>query len=76
MSFVQRFFTAIFPRAWAEDMQADSLRWMIHCNKCGYERSVWETGGIRWRAYGSPRWLRRCPHCGQISWHKVYKKTS
>jgi hypothetical protein len=73
MTSVQRFFTRIFPRAWAEDMRAESERWMVRCD-CGFERSVWEMGGIRWKASGNPRKSLRCPQCGQVSWHKVYKK--
>jgi len=74
MSFIQQFFTRILPRSWAEDMRAESLNWMIQCT-CGFERSVWETGGIRWKAKGSPRRLMSCPQCGQQTWHKVYRKS-
>jgi phage terminase large subunit GpA-like protein len=74
MSFFQRLFTALLPREWAESMEAHSRSWMVNCPKCGYERSVWEIGGIRWKAVGNPRWFMRCPHCGNRSWHKVYRK--
>ena len=73
MSFFQKLFTALLPRKAAQDMEADSRSWMVRC-KCGYERSVWDMGGIRWRAAGNPRWFMRCPHCGQRSWHTVYRK--
>jgi len=73
MNAIQKFFTAIFPGSWAEDMQAESRSWMIRCT-CGYEKSVWDAGGIRWKARGTPRRFRRCPNCGQTTWHMVYRK--
>lgn len=74
MSFIQRFLTAVLPKAWAEDMRAESLSWMMRCT-CGFERSIWESGGIRWKAKGSPRRLWRCPQCEQRTWHTVYQKS-
>lgn len=72
MSWIQRFFKAIFPRSWGESMEADSRAWKIRC-RCGHERSVWDIGGIRWKAVGNPWWLMRCPQCGKRSWHQVCK---
>ncbi len=71
MSSIQRFFTALLPASWARSMEADSHRWMIRC-RCGFERSVWDAGGIRWKAAGRPRRLMLCPQCGEVSWHTVY----
>jgi hypothetical protein len=73
MNFVQKLFTAILPRTWAESMEAESRTWMIQC-PCGHEVSVWEAGGIRYKAAGNPRQLRRCPECGQRTRHRIYKK--
>lgn len=74
LSFFQRLFTAIFPRSWAESMEADSRRWFMKCLKCGFEETYWELGGIRWKAKGNSRNYRRCPSCGERSWHQTYKK--
>jgi hypothetical protein len=71
MTFIQQLFTAVFPRSWAEAMRAESLRWMIRY-PCGFERSVWECGGIRWKAKGSPRRRMVCPQCKQRTWHVIY----
>ena len=72
MTFLQRFLISIFPKSWADDMEAESRHWMVRCS-CGFERSLWDLGGIRWKAKGSPpRWYMRCSHCGQRSWHTVY----
>ena len=75
MTGLQKFFTKILPAAWAKDMQAESRQWMVRCT-CGYEQSVWELGGIRWKAKGNPKQLRRCPQCGQQTWHTITRKTN
>lgn len=66
----QRFFLAIFPKSWGESMEADSRKWKSHC-KCGAFISIWDLGGIRWKAYGEPRQLRKCKGCGKITWQVV-----
>lgn len=73
MSFSQRFFKALLPSHWAEDMEAESRTWMVRCT-CGFEMSVWDSGGIRWKAAGNPRRLVRCSQCGQVTKHTVYRK--
>ncbi len=55
MTFVQRLFTSIVPKSWATDMEAESRSWMVRCSNCNYERSVWDMGGVRWKAAGNPR---------------------
>lgn len=51
-------------------MEAESRSWMARC-ACGFARSIWELGGIRWKATGQPRQYLSCPQCGQRSWHTV-----
>jgi hypothetical protein len=60
--------------ATAARMEAESRNWMIRCPACGYERSVWETGGIRYKASGTTRQLRQCPQCGERTWHTIYRR--
>jgi hypothetical protein len=74
MAFVQKFWTAILPQAWAEAMRAESQSWMMRC-PCGFERSIWDSGGVRWKARGSPRRLQRCPQCRKWTWHTVYRRS-
>jgi hypothetical protein len=74
MTTIQRFLTKILPRSKAEAMKAESLSWMVKCT-CGYEQSVWELGGIRWKAKGNPKQLRLCSKCGQRTWHTFFRKT-
>ena len=73
MTLIQRFFMAVLPRSWAESMRADSLRWMMRC-PCGYEQSIWEMGGIRWKAKGNSRNLLRCWQCGRRTWYTLYRR--
>jgi hypothetical protein len=63
MSWIQRIFAAVLPRRLAESMEADSRSWMVRCS-CGFARSIWELGGIRWKAAGQPRQYLSCPQCG------------
>ena len=74
LSGIQKFFIRIFPKRWAESMESDSRRWMMQCPNCGFERSIWDMGGIRWKASGNPRSYLKCPNCGQAAWHAVYWK--
>jgi len=64
MSLIQRFFMAILPKSWADDMRKESQEWRIRCCSCGASKSVWDVGGIRWKAYGVKRTLVHCSHCG------------
>jgi hypothetical protein len=74
MSSLQKFFVRIFPRKWAESMEAESRTWMMGCS-CGFARSIWELGGIRWKASQSRTYsYLKCPQCGQHSWHKLFRK--
>jgi hypothetical protein len=72
MSLIQKLFLAVLPEKWAENMEAESRRWMMRC-PCGFEFSIWDTGGIRWKAAGNERLYLACPKCRRSHWHKVYK---
>jgi hypothetical protein len=64
----------LVPRSWAAAMEAESREWMVHCRTCGAEQSVWDLGGVRWKAKGTKWTFRRCPECGKRGWHKVYRR--
>jgi len=75
MNIVQKFLFAVLPAQWAQSMEAESRAWITLCPSCGHERSIWELGGIRWKAAGTPKRYMNCPHCGQMGWHTVsYRK--
>jgi hypothetical protein len=73
MSRTQRFFTRLAGAETAAAMEAHSRAWLVRCPHCGHERSIWEIGGIRYKAAGNPRTRMRCPQCGKAGWHKVAK---
>lgn len=54
-------------------MEAESREWLVRCPACGAEPSVWELGGIRYKARGTKKQFRRCPACRQFGWHTVYR---
>jgi DNA-directed RNA polymerase subunit RPC12/RpoP len=70
----QRLITKLVPRSWAASMETESRAWMVRCRSCGFERSIWELGGIRWKATGSKLTWGRCPHCGKRGWHTIYRR--
>ncbi len=74
-SFIQKLFKALLPQTTFADMEKESRVWMIQCEKCKYEKSIWEMGGVRWKAAGNPKKYRMCAICGERNWHTVYKKT-
>ena len=67
MTFIQKFFLAILPQKWGESMRSESEQWQIRCCTCGASRSVWDAGGIRWKAASSgKRIMIRCEQCGAL----------
>ena len=60
MSFIQKLLKAVLPDAWAKSMEAESREWR-RTYPCGHARSVWDLGGIRWKAAGNPRQRVKCP---------------
>jgi hypothetical protein len=73
VSGLRRFVAAVLPTTWTAAMEAESRAWQMRC-PCGHETSVWDAGGIRYKAVGNPKRLYRCPRCG-LTWHTLYKRT-
>ncbi len=74
MSALRKLLITVLPRRWAEDMEVESRAWLVRCPSCEFERSVWDLGGVRWKARGNPRRYLTCPQCGRSGWHTVYRK--
>ena len=55
-----------------EKMMEDSKRYRFTCS-CGKETSIWDIGGIRYKAAGKPTTGVKCQHCGKFSMQKIYK---
>lgn len=65
------------PATWVEALRVESEKWLIKCLVCGYTISVWEIGGIRYKAISRGKFtLRRCPTCGRIRIMSVIKKAA
>lgn len=46
-------------------IEAQSRRWHLVCPSCGWRRSCWDAGGVRYKAVTrGKRTLGRCPGCG------------
>jgi hypothetical protein len=76
MSRIQQVISRLVPTSWAASMEAESRTWMVRCGSCGFERSLWELGGIRWKRKGSGKtWTwGRCPNCGKLGVHSIARR--
>jgi len=72
MGLIQKIFKAIMPAATLTSMEAESRKWLVKCNVCGTEKSIWEMGGIRSGASGTKTTRARCEQCEKIEWHTIY----
>lgn len=50
MSLIQRLIL-LLPKHWSDAIRADSEQWVLTCPTCGTVRSVWDIGGVRYKAY-------------------------
>ena len=67
----QRIVMRLMPGS-AEEMERQSREWFVVCPKCGFERTIWDMGGIRYKARSSGKRIgTRCPSCGKRSMHPV-----
>jgi ribosomal protein S27E len=67
MSLLQILVETILPGQWADEIRAESRSWRIRCLGCGASRSVWDAGGVRWKATSiRKRTLVHCSHCGRL----------
>lgn len=69
----QRLFTSMVDARTAAAMEAHSRAWLVECPGCGFSRSIWDLGGIRYKASGKPSTRLRCSRCGEAGWHTVRK---
>lgn len=69
MTFMQKLVIALLPRRWSEAIRAESQSWLLRCAACGASRSVWEAGGIRFKAASAgKRSMVWCAQCRQLRW--------
>ena len=72
-STAQKIITAIVPESWAQRMEGESKTWVFTCS-CGHKMSIWDLGGIRWKASGNPKKLIKCTTCKKSSFMTVVKE--
>ena len=72
-SFVQRLVTRLMPGRAAE-IERESREWDVVCPKCGHKRSVWDVGGIRYKAASKGKRIgSTCPSCGARGMFEVVR---
>lgn len=54
-------------------MEAESREWVSDC-ACGRTFSVWDVGGIRFKAKGNPTQRLCCPDCGVVESRKLVRR--
>jgi hypothetical protein len=74
MSKMQDILASVLPERWAASMEAESREWVMRC-PCGHETSIWDMGGIRFKAAGNAHRMGKCGACGGRFWGKVYKRS-
>ena len=52
-------------------MERDSRLWKGECPHCRAQTSLWEIGGVRYKAIGEPLTRLRCAKCGQMGWMRI-----
>lgn len=61
----------LLPKSWQESIEKESREWMVRCPNCAAARSVWDMGGVRWKAAGRKWTWLRCQSCGKSGWHTI-----
>jgi predicted RNA-binding Zn-ribbon protein involved in translation (DUF1610 family) len=76
LSVTQRIVMRLMPGR-ADEIERQSREWFITCPKCGFERTYWDIGGVRYKARskGKRMWFR-CPSCGRRAMHAVEHRPS
>jgi hypothetical protein len=73
-SLVQRIVTRLMPHRAAE-IERESREWVASCPNCGRAKSIWELGGVRYKAASKGKRIRgHCSGCGRRVWAKVERR--
>ncbi|KAA0272286.1 MAG: hypothetical protein EDM79_12125 [Chloroflexi bacterium] len=75
LSSTQKFIKMFVSEKTFAAMEEESRSWKTKCSDCNHEISIWEMGGIRYKAAGNKKLYRACPNCGKRSWQTVYKQS-
>jgi hypothetical protein len=74
MSRIQKILKYILPVSLFTRIEAESRKWFIECDTCGYAISYWEAGGLRAYATRGKRIFGRCPNCGKFKFFRAKKQ--
>ena len=67
MGLIQAFFLRVLPQRVAQDMKSESEAYRGHCKNCDREFSIWDAGGIRYKASNAKKHSSaRCPLCKTV----------
>lgn len=73
MTPLQRILLLLLPRRHRAAAEQESRSWNMICEACGHSRSVWDLGGIRWKAIGRRTTRALCPACKLSGLHHLQK---
>lgn len=75
-SFMQRLVTRLMPGRAAE-IERESRQWDVICPRCGHAQSLWDLGGIRYKATSKGKRIgATCPNCGERGMFEVIRHRS
>ena len=69
----------LFMRSRAAEVEASTKEWIVTCQSCGLERTLWDLGGVRYKhaRRGSQEGFRaRCPRCNQRAAHTMERRSA
>lgn len=62
------------PAGMKKAAEADSRAWAGECKHCGAINSIWDLGGIRYKASGEPTMRIKCRGCGKFGFSTFRKR--
>ncbi|QYK40765.1 MAG: hypothetical protein KF887_15345 [Paracoccaceae bacterium] len=57
----------LMPASWRAAAEAESREWHMVCTRCGHAASIWDRGGLRFKAAGRPLARAHCAGCAQVT---------
>jgi hypothetical protein len=73
MGIIRNILKLILPRDYFSKIEEESKKWFFVCG-CGYQRSVWEAGGLRAFAVNNKPVPGYCPMCRKLKIMRLIKK--
>ncbi|MDX2359733.1 MAG: hypothetical protein QNK23_02925 [Crocinitomicaceae bacterium] len=70
---IQRLVGFFSSKSKKEAIKQESMLWGFTCENCKKRSSIWEIGGVRYKAKGNPRTMIKCPECGTKVMQRITK---